>query len=87
MNVVAFCETVYDSVGHTICNFAKEHSASVIVIGQRGSGVFVVHFLEALVIMLFIMHIFQLLLYHQKKRNNLLKGIGSNYLNTSITVM
>ena len=39
MNVVAFCETIDDSVGHMICKIAKEHSASVIVIGQRGSGV------------------------------------------------
>ena len=39
MEVVAFCQTCDDSIGHTICKIAKEQSASVIVIGQRGLGV------------------------------------------------
>ena len=33
-----FCQTVDDSIGYTICKIAKDHSASVIVTGQRGLG-------------------------------------------------
>ena len=38
MSTILLCQTVEESVGQTICKIAKEHSASLIVIGQRGLG-------------------------------------------------
>ena len=38
MNLVVFSQATDVSVGHTICKIAKVHSASLIVIGQRGLG-------------------------------------------------
>lgn len=35
-----FLEAMNESVGNTICTFAKKHHASLIVCGQRGLGAF-----------------------------------------------
>lgn len=33
-----YCMTAQDSIGHTICQVAKDNHASSIIIGQRGLG-------------------------------------------------
>ncbi|XP_066936418.1 universal stress protein Slr1101-like isoform X1 [Clytia hemisphaerica] len=34
-----YCRSMIDSVGHTICEIAKESNATTIIMGQRGLGV------------------------------------------------
>ena len=38
MEVKVICQPCEDSVGHVICEIAKDNSASAIVIGARGLG-------------------------------------------------